>query len=166
MAVGTASVVTPAPPTAGRKVTISASRGVRARRRLGDARAGAHQLDRRHRLHQKIGDTHLHEAARHRAVETLGDGDHRRPTADPQHETFERLQFGLVGGVDVGNDDGRAADVEIGRRVGEPALDESRPICALAENVARTDSSNAASAVRTTTLAWIAGVVDRLIRIA
>ena len=33
----------------------------------------------------------------------------------------------------------------------------SRPICALALNVARTESSNASSAVSTTTLVWIAG---------
>ena len=40
----------------------------------------------------------------------------------------------------------------------------SRLIWALAENVARTKSSNAASAVNTTTRVWLAGVGDRLIR--
>ena len=73
IAVCTASVVTPAPPTAGRKVKICASVRLGRGRRLGDARAGAHQFDRRHRLDQKIGDPHLHQAARDAAVEGLRD---------------------------------------------------------------------------------------------
>ena len=63
MAVCTASVVTPAPPTAGRKVKICASVVCAGGLVFGDTRTGAHQFDRRHRLDQEIGHPHLHQAA-------------------------------------------------------------------------------------------------------
>ena len=75
MAVCTASVVTPAPPTAGRKVKICASVASRIGRRLCDAGAGRDQFHRRHRLDQKVGDPHLHQAAGQTALE---------PPASPQ----------------------------------------------------------------------------------
>ena len=124
MAVCTASVVTPAPPTAGRKVKICASVASAIGRRLGDARAGPHQFDRRHRLDQKVGDAHLHQPARDGLVEALRDGDDRRPGADPQHQPLERRQFGFVGGIDVDDDDGGAVDVDLAVALGEPALDD------------------------------------------
>ena len=94
-----------------------------ADRRLGDARAGAHQFDRRHRLDQKISNARLHEAARHGAVEACRDRDHRRPAADPQHQTLQRRQLGFVGSVNVSDHHGGARDVEIAM-LGEPAFDD------------------------------------------
>ena len=47
------------------------------------------------------------------AVEALRDRDDRRPIADARHEPFERLQLGIVAGIEIGDDDGGAADVDV-----------------------------------------------------
>ena len=80
--------------------------GLAGGRRFGDARTGAHQLDRRDRLDQEIGYPHLHEAAGDALLEALRDRDHRRPIADTQHQALERQQFGGIAGIDVDDDDG------------------------------------------------------------
>ena len=82
-------------------------------RRLGDAGAGLHQVDRRHRLDQEVGDPHLHQPARDGAVEALDDRDDRRPAADARHQPLERQQFGFVAGIEVGDHDGGARDIDL-----------------------------------------------------
>ena len=49
------------------------------------------------------------------AVEALRDRDDRRPVAEPHHDAFERLQLGLVAGIEVGDDDGGAFERRSGR---------------------------------------------------
>ena len=164
MAVCTASVVTPAPPTAGRKVKICASMASRIGRRLCDAGAGRDQLHRRHRLDQKVGHAHLHQAAGQTALEPPRHHNNRRPLTDTLHQPFERFKLRLVVGIDIGDDDARAADIELTAAGSVPRM-TSRPICVLPPKVARTDCSNASSAVTSITLALGAALPDRPMRI-
>ena len=113
IAVCTASVVTPAPPTAGRKVKICDSLPFASGRRFGNARTGLDQIDRRHRLDQKIRHPHLHETPGDIALETPRYGDDRRPTADAGHESFECLQLQFIAGIEIDDDDTGAIDINV-----------------------------------------------------
>jgi hypothetical protein len=96
--------------------------GARIVRRL---RAGAHNVERLHRLHQEIGDAHLYQCAGGIGVERLRHGDDRRLRAGARHEPRQRRHFSRLSGVEVGDDDGHAVDVE---RIGvlvERARDET-----------------------------------------
>ncbi len=119
-----------------------------------DARAGAHQLDRLHRLDQEIGDPHLHQRARdarrRRLCVTATTGG-QAPT-----RAISRCQRRhLVGaaGVEIDHHDGRVLQRRAHRpcsamRAGDHLeLDRAR----WRRRSARTARSNSASAVSTTT---------------
>ena len=69
------------PDAAGRgqeRVDLRLGRAAAALRALRGARAGAHQVERRDRLHDEIRDAHLQQLPRHRDVECRDRDDHRR----------------------------------------------------------------------------------------
>ena len=161
MAVCTASVVTPAPPTAGRKVKICASvvasaAGVLATR--AQARTSS------------TGDTGLTRKSATRIC------IRRRATLSSKlcviATTGGQLPIRSIRRSSASNSAASPASMSTTTTVAPSSAMPSAPpanvpaitssaICGLALNVLRTDSSNAGSAVRTTTLACIAGAVDR-----
>ena len=112
-------MVTPAPPTAGRKVKNLRLRRIGRGRLLGDPGAGLRQFDRRHWLDQKVRDAKLHQPAHRGAVEARHDRNDRRPAADARHQPFERQHFGFVGGIEIGNHHRRALDIDL-LAIGQP----------------------------------------------
>src|SRR5580704_17023326 len=161
MAVCTASVVTPAPPTAGRKVKICASvvslvAGVLATR--AQARTSS------------TGDTGLTRKSATRIC------IRRRATLSSKlcviATTGGQLPMRSIRRSSASNSAALPASMSTTTTVAPssampsaaptnvPAITSSA-ICGLALNVARTESSNAGSAVRTTTFACIPGVVGR-----
>ena len=163
MAVCTASVVTPAPPTAGRKVKICAS-VVSA---LGGGLATRAQVCTR-----SIGDTGLVRKSATRIC------IRRRATASskfcvmattggrlPIRNTIRSSASSSASSPpSTSTTTTVALSSSTWSRSDSRPLMMSRPIWALAPNVARTDSSKPSSAVRTTTLAWTPGVMDRPMR--
>ena len=103
---------------------------------LGDAGAGAHQIDRRHRLHQEVGDAHLQQRAGDVLVEGLRDRDHRRPGADARHQPGQRLHLVVATGIEIDHHDG-GVDVERVALIGGAAGHHGEIDCALAPKVAR-----------------------------
>ena len=79
---------------------------------LADARAGAHQVDRRHRLDQEIGDPHLQQGAGDGLVEALRHRDHRRPGPHARHQPRQRLHLVVAAGVEIDHHNGRGFDIE------------------------------------------------------
>ena len=73
------------------------------------------------------------------------------PVDDTGHDAFERLQLGLIAGVEVGDDDGGA--VEIGALLPcELAFDDFEVDLRAGAERRADDCSNPSSAVSTTTL--------------
>jgi hypothetical protein len=72
--------------------------------RARNARAGADELNRLHRLDQEIRHPHLQQASRHFGVEALRDHNHRRRNADLVHHVFQRRHLLGPGRVEI--DDG------------------------------------------------------------
>jgi len=64
-------------------------------RHCDNARAGPHQLDRRNRLDQEVGDLHLQQSTRGFGVETRGNHHHRRVLAETA-ATREHAHLGQV----------------------------------------------------------------------
>src|ERR1700734_208678 len=161
MAVCTASVVTPAPPTAGRKVKICASVVSLV---AGDLATRAQART------SSTGDTGLTRKSASRIC------IRRRATLSSKlcmiATTGGQLPIRSIRRSSASNSAASPASMSTtttvapssamasARPANGPAI-TSRAICGLALNVLRTDSSNAASAVRTTTLACIAGAMDR-----
>ena len=121
MALCTASVVTPAPPTAGRKVKIWAS--------VDSARLGPLATRAQVRT-SSTGETGLmrksaarggQERARDVLVEGLRDHDYRRGGADAAHQSVQRLHLGQLGGIEVDDGNGRPRHVQLGFKPGQRA---------------------------------------------
>jgi len=79
---------------------------------LGNARAGAHQVDRRHRFDQEIGDLHLQQGAGDGLVEALRHRNHRRAGPHTRHQPRQRLHLGVAAGVEIDHHNGRGFDIE------------------------------------------------------
>ena len=95
--------------------------GAAALRALRRARAGAHQVERRDRLHDEVRDAHLQQLPRHRDVECRDRDDHRRGAAEPLGQRVQRREVRLARRVDVDDRNRRAFGVELAHRVGERA---------------------------------------------
>jgi hypothetical protein len=88
---------------------------------LGHACAGADQIDRLDRLHQKISNTHLQQNARYVFIETLGHRDDRRPIADPCHQPRKSGHLFRAAGIEIEHHDGRIRHLERVALLSEPA---------------------------------------------
>ena len=102
-------------------VDLRLGRLARTLRTLGDASAGAHQVERGHRLDQEIGDAHLHQRARDVLVEALRHRDHRRPGAEPRHQPRQRGHFVVAPGVEIDHHDGGVGGIQRVTQRGEMA---------------------------------------------
>src|SRR6202051_4234666 len=165
MAVCTASVVTPAPPTAGRKVKICASVVSAAAGVLFESLATRAQA-----RTSSTGDTGLTRKSATRIC------IRRRATLSSKAcviaTTGGQLPIRSIRRSSASSCAASPASVSPTTTVAPSSAMPSAPpanvpaitssaICGLALNVLRTDSSNTGSAVRTTTLACIVGAVDR-----
>ena len=164
MAVCTASVVTPAPPTAGRKVKICASvasglvGGLATRAQVRTSSTGGTGLTRKSATRICISRRATTSSKLCVMATTGGQApirSIRRSSACSSASSAASTSTTTTVAP--------ATSIWSSRSASRPLM-TSRPICGLAANVARTDSSKSWSAVSTTTLAAIAGVMDRLIR--
>src|ERR1700730_14587472 len=76
---------------------------------FGGARAGADEIDRRHRLHQEIGDPDLQQLAGDHLIESLRHDDQGRRAAEPVGEALKCYQLVLMLCIEIDDDDGRVA---------------------------------------------------------
>ncbi len=98
-------------------------RGLGRGRLLGDAGASLRQFDRRHRLDQKVRHAQLHQPAHGGAVESRHHRDDGRPGADARHQPLERQHFGFIGGIEIGDHNGGAVNVDL-LAIRQPAADD------------------------------------------